>query len=282
MKIISKLPNFRGKGIIFNYFKKSYLKKGNPIIIANGDLGPLKIDLRSFEWEYFSNRSYDCDLMQRCLSLVNVDEVCVDVGANIGFWTIALARNIQKKGGKGRVVAFEPHPTNFKRLVENIEISGLGKYITACNLGLSDSDSSKQLVMREDFRNGSATGNASISVSKEYDKNFNSITVNVVTADKYFSTITLDNKIGFIKVDIEGHEDFFLRGAQQVLKHNRPTIMMEINLPYYQARGINDILNNFNALLPSYLFINGNLSSHDLRDLITKNITNVIAKPQSS
>lgn len=45
-------------------------------------------------------------------------------------------------------------------------------------------------------------------------------------------------KVDIIKIDIEGHEDFFLRGAQTTVETLRPAILMEVNKPYYRARGV--------------------------------------------
>src|ERR1035437_6524684 len=39
-------------------------------------------------------------------------------------------------------------------------------------------------------------------------------------------------------MDIEGHEDFCLEGGQRVIREHRPTILMEVNKPYYSARGV--------------------------------------------
>ncbi len=52
---------------------------------------------------------------------VKKSDVVLDIGANIGYYTLILAKLV---GKKGRVFAFEPDPTNFALLKKNISING--------------------------------------------------------------------------------------------------------------------------------------------------------------
>ena len=45
-----------------------------------------------------------------------------------------------------------------------------------------------------------------------------------------------NRKIDIIKVDIEGHEDYFMKGAKETLRTHRPIILTEVNKPYYETR----------------------------------------------
>ena len=53
--------------------------------------------------------------------------------------------------------------------------------------------------------------------------------------DKEFSHL---GKIDMIKMDIEGHEDFCLKGGKRTIEIHRPSILMEVNKHYYEARNI--------------------------------------------
>ena len=281
MWLISFLPNFKGKGRFFNIFKKLYLITGDPIVKIKGNLGEIKLDLRSDQWVYFCTKNYDSELMKKSFLLLDVDQICIDVGAQIGFWSIGLAQYIKRKNGMGKIIAFEPHPINFKRLVENIELSGLQDYISVHNLALSDTEGSLQLVLREDFERGATTGNASVSSNPDLDRSFETITIKSTTLDKFLSPMQIDN-VNFIKVDIEGHEDFFFRGAKKLIEKKAPIILFEINMVFYNARGIK-ILDIFNSMLKGYNFFDGVYRSKDLNDFkdrfrVTKDITNIIAK----
>lgn len=255
LKLISLLPNIKGKGRIFQFFKKIYLKVGDPIQKANGRLGSFLIDLRSFEWEYYCNGTYDEGEISFILTSINVDEIFLDVGANIGFYSIAIAQKIKDSDGKGRVIAFEPHPRNFERLKQNIQLNSLSDYIDIHMLALSDSEEILNLVLREDFIAGSETGNASIAINKLYDEGFDTVEVKTQILDKFIDFNESELNIGYIKLDIEGHEVNFLRGAQRVIQNQAPQILIEVNKPYYEAAGIDACL-EIEKLLPNYFFKN--------------------------
>ena len=42
--------------------------------------------------------------------------------------------------------------------------------------------------------------------------------------------------VNVIKVDIEGHEDYFMKGAKEILRTHRPIVLTEVNKPYYETR----------------------------------------------
>jgi len=116
--------------------------------------------------------------------------VVVDIGANIGYYTLIFARLV---GEQGRVFAFEPDPANFSLLAKNVAVNNYH------NVELIQKAVSDQ------------TGNARLYLSPKstvdhriYSSNDNRkfIDVEAVRLDDYF----LDNngKIDFIKMDIQG------------------------------------------------------------------------------
>ena len=65
---------------------------------------------------------------------IKKDDIILDLGANIGYYTLIFAKLV---GKKGRVFAFEPEPTNFTLLKKNIEINEF--YIKKCvNISFCD------------------------------------------------------------------------------------------------------------------------------------------------
>lgn len=257
IKLIKLFPNFKGKGRIFQFFKNIYLKKGEPIVTTQGKLGTFAVDLRSFEWEYFCNGTYDENEISLILSKINFDEIFIDVGANIGFYSVAIAKKIKENNGKGKVIAFEPHPGNFQRLKNNVELNALSEYVDMHMTGLSDQEGILNLVLREDFKAGSKTGNASIAINDDYDEGFKTVEIKTQIFDNFLELTEIDLKIGFIKLDIEGHEDSFLRGAQTTIRNHSPKIVVEVNKPYYVAKGGGlDACLEIEKLLPNYHFRN--------------------------
>ena len=64
-------------------------------------------------------------------------------------------------------------------------------------------------ILREDFKQGADTGNASISISNKIDANFETQSINLVALDGFIKENALDLNVGYIKVITEAHEDFF-------------------------------------------------------------------------
>lgn len=103
-------------------------------------------------------------------------------------------------------------------------------------MALSDREGETELVLRDDFAMGSATGNASIAISSQADLAFRKLQVPMQRLDAVLANGA--NAIYRVaKVDIEGHEDFFLRGASGWLRRDRPVILLEVNNWFYEMRG---------------------------------------------
>ena len=239
-RITKNIPYFRGLGKLCRLYDTLLLnQKINPMATANMKDGTqILVDLRSnTEVGAFYFGHYDTNLINTISSIINPNANFLDIGANIGFYTIAIA-NIQKKmNGCGRVIAFEPFCNNYQRLLKNIEENNLDEKCLAYNLGLSNESTNKTLVLREDFENGSQTGNASIAIDQVYDRDFTKIHIYLETLDNIYQDLT--EEIDIIKIDIEGHEDFCLKGSQETIRIYRPVLLMEVNKPYYKARRVN-------------------------------------------
>jgi FkbM family methyltransferase len=152
--------------------------------------------------------------------LINTGDICLDVGANFGWYTTLMAILC---GHNGSVHAFEPVPKTFRELETNVGLSGL-KNITINQNALGDRRDTITIRLPK----GEPTGHASIaSKSQGNDDVFE---CEMLTLDNYLA----DNSIGdvnFVKVDIEGAEMMFLKGASKLFTQNvAPVILMEMAL----------------------------------------------------
>lgn len=192
------------------------------------------IDLRS-ETEYPSYYlgDYDTAAIQSLRGLFAPDWVVLDVGANIGFWTIPMASALSSRGC---LHAFEPLASNFKRLGENVRENRLDHVVRLHQMGLSNQNAELRLSLREDFLAGAETGNAAIVINLD-DERFECTNITVVPFDEIAPSLGI-NRLDFVKVDIEGHEDRFLAGARRSIQRYRPLIYLEINEPYYERCGV--------------------------------------------
>lgn len=186
--------------IVYNKYIDSYtlLKKGIPTGIPNFTLT-------------------EKDILLFIRDVVRKGDICIDIGANQGIYTLLLGRLI---GEEGLCVAVEPSPKNFKILKTNIKINKLNNIIPI-NKGCSDCESEADLY--ED-RTGRCS---SLDPSHLLESNI-SITdiskVKVEPLDNIVNKLKID-KIKLIKIDVERHELYVLRGALNTLKRTRYIII---------------------------------------------------------
>ena len=256
-KITKRIYPFKGFGRIIKSINYIFLRLGvdpiNNAFLKDGTT--MIIDLRSFELFSFYLGNYDKKYITDLKKLIKKNSLFIDVGANIGLYSIALAKHIIKNQLRSKVYAFEPLDSNFKRLKKNISLNNLEKYCIPFQIGLSDKKGKAQLTLREDFKAGSLTGNAAIRTSNKFDRGFASETIDLDTLDNFCENLDLNKKSFLIKIDIEGHEDFFLRGAKKFISENKPTIFMEVNKPYYSSRGVNIDLTFKNCIPSNYVIL---------------------------
>jgi FkbM family methyltransferase len=139
---------------------------------------------------------------------------CVDIGANVGAITLALAQCV---GKNGHIIAYEPGPSNFKKLQKNIQLNhGLLPKVDLYQLGLSNEVGN--LFWYED---PSFPGNAGLREHQEEGD----IVVSVTTLDTHL--LPKIDRVDFIKIDVEGMEQQVLFGGENILKQLRPTIYFE-------------------------------------------------------
>jgi len=160
----------------------------------------------------YCNESPDFHEMQFMRRYLRHGDAVLDVGANIGVYTLLAASRI---GLSGQVIAFEPGPKAHPRLVENIMLNQLHNItIHACAVG--DQNGYVDFLANCDTTNRMQT---------KVDLGKHTIKVHIARLD---DVIKLDCAFG--KMDIEGAEPIALRGAEQLLeKTNPPVWLLELN-----------------------------------------------------
>ena len=145
------------------------------------------------------------------LHALRSDEVFVDVGANIGAYTILASKVVGS-----RSVSFEPLPETVEKLREQVQLNDIGDLVCVRNTGVSDKKGSLF------FTNNADTVNK-VSLSGEGQ---NTTSVEVVTLDDELN----DNSRYFFKIDVEGFEYNVLQGGSRVLSSpNTRAIIIELN-----------------------------------------------------
>lgn len=142
-------------------------------------------------------------------------KLAVDIGANRGIYSFWMHKKV---GPTGRVVGFEPQPEMIEalnRLRNSFKLSNF----TIVNAGLSTEPGELQLVRKPDHWGGA-------SFEREPTGDEESMIVPVTTLDLHAAE-HFDRPVGFIKCDVEGHEPMVFRGAERVLREDRPTLLFE-------------------------------------------------------
>ena len=140
---------------------------------------------------------------------IKVGSIVVDVGANIGLHTLNMARIV---GNTGRVFAFEPDPSNFEILGENVKINNYQNIILE-EKAVGDKHGRVTLYQSDN------PGNHRLFPQTKQTKG--EVEVELTSLDKYFIDSNLAEKINFIKIDVEGLEFSVLNGMKNILKNNK-------------------------------------------------------------
>jgi FkbM family methyltransferase len=134
--------------------------------------------------------------------------VVIDVGAHIGTHTLSLARRV---GSLGHVVAFEPQPKIFRELFMNCALNSV-KNARLFNCAIGDREDRIELSPLVPGNEGGTSIHGGAGIFADLH-----------TLDHFQLT-----NVSLIKVDIEGMEDDFLRGARATILANRPVMIVEI------------------------------------------------------
>ncbi len=145
--------------------------------------------------------------------LADPERGAVDIGANKGVYAYALHGHVR------RVVAFEPNPRIHPVLVRNMR--GCGN-VEVQALALSDRDGSATLRIPWGGRGHS---NQRATLGATWTPHENDLQVTVET--RRLDALGL-SAIGFMKIDVEGHERAVLEGARETIARDRPTLLVEI------------------------------------------------------
>lgn len=171
---------------------------------------------------YRKTEAHELALMRE--SVAAGDDV-IDVGANIGYWTTAMAGAV---GPSGRVFAFEPLAGTYRLLQKNVLANYLHN-VALFNVALSDRDGEALLAAdRSQTHQSHLVANAGPATE--------AVPVMLSTLDRFEPQLRLD-RLSFLKIDVEGHEVAVLRGAKKLLSRATPTVLAEYNGAAYDRAG---------------------------------------------
>ena len=204
------------------------------IICPSGDLRTVGIESLNFG----SYEKAEFKLLSRVVGNCQISNpVFMDIGANIGFYTLGLTAehpNLQ-------TFAFEPIPSTFAVLKKNIALNGL-KEVQAFNLGISERQEEVE------FHTYPSQSGASSRVRLLESTDCAKVTCKLETLDNFCETHKVSPDI--IKCDVEGAEIFVFKGGLKTISRNPPIIFCEMLRKWSAKYGYhpNDIINLLNSI----------------------------------
>jgi FkbM family methyltransferase len=180
--------------------------------------GLLQLDIRhKTQRQMYLEVVYEPQVFNYIVTYLKPGMVFVDVGANVGYYTVAAGCLV---GEKGCVLAFEPEKKNRARLKANLTRNNL-KNVHVFSEALSNMKGAALLYLNEENEGGhsllSERGGITESVfSTVFDELLRSVS-------------SLCRGVDLIKIDVEGFEKNVLQGMKGTLQHHEPAVVCEVS-----------------------------------------------------
>lgn len=153
---------------------------------------------------------YDAELCRLVKSLIPAKAVCIDIGANIGFWTNFLISDCHAS----KVYSIEPEPSNLSLFRQNIDLNASNGKVELFANAVGDKPGQPSLFLSEDN-----AGDHQLYDSKEGRKQ-------IQVAVKRVDDLIGERQIDFIKMDVQGFEPYVVEGMLGILERNKDIIML--------------------------------------------------------
>jgi FkbM family methyltransferase len=194
----------------------------------------MKLDFRDqIQREILLRDVWDRPITEFVLANLSPGMVFIDVGANIGYFTLLAGQHLVHSG---RVFAVEPNPSVAEQLRQNVARSGLSN-VTVVEAACSDSDERRPFYLADISHTGN-TGQSSLSRENAQTETW--VQVNCLTMDQLVES-TKATRVDLVKIDVEGAEMSVLRGMTRTLTCFRPKLIVEIHPRNLESFGIKPV-----------------------------------------
>ena len=173
------------------------------------------------ERDIIKDKGYQPQISDLLFDYFRDEIVFLDVGANIGFFSIVAAKQYPGMS----VHAFEPHQSIYARLQRNIDLNHNPPNLEIFPFALSNFSGSTMLYTAspEDFNQGVS----SLGADMDGVRNDISQNVQVRQIDEIYENSI--RPVSVIKIDVQGFEPEVLRGGERTIRRFRPVIVLEHN-----------------------------------------------------
>lgn len=189
---------------------------GSPV-----EIGGLRFKLHCHEIvsrEFFTRQSYSQELLSLISQAAPYFQSFIDIGANIGLITVHTSKIFKKP-----VLAIEPVSSNYKLLVENLQLNQLSSQVQTVKAAVGEQDGEHTIYLSK--RNYGDHRLAQAHHEKRAHE-----TIHVMTLDSIIEQASRLSPPYLIKMDVQGYECKALAGANRLL--NSPCLFLSEFWPY--------------------------------------------------
>lgn len=163
-------------------------------------------------WEYWLTRNF--------AEHINEGDVVLDVGANLGYYTV-LASDLV--GPEGKVVAVEPNPALFGFMMDAVNLNGYGGRVTGLQAALTDAEHSSWT--RFFCPTAQPMNGRFVEPGDDEAKLLTEGTI--VDVETIHDLSQHFERLDFIKIDVEGAELQVLKALLPLIEKHRPKVVCE-------------------------------------------------------
>lgn len=228
-----------GAARVADALRRRWVRRGGEYWIDDFDGATrIRVDLAEhMTSQIFWRGSYSGAELAVLAARLRQDATFVDVGANVGEFTLFAARRC------ARVYAFEPSAALFERLRSNVEANGL-RHVSTLREALSDRVGELTLTEpRATWSDGTRHAGLGSLIPYPAAAGVQGQTVPVTTLDAFVAS-ERPARLDVMKIDVEGSEFAVLRGAEAALDRFRPELMIELSddTSARAGHGVDDLL----------------------------------------
>jgi len=210
--ILRTTPPFRGKWRLQRLWERLLPNNERRLArLPEGSILEVDMDIPYERMVWLENEEWrELEFLQHQL---HRNDTFVDVGANMGLWTLVAAKTV---GPEGKVFSFEPNPMTFRKLVANVERNEKTAIVTAFQKAVSSINGSVSFSCKTQHN---------ISEISDDPNAEHVVSVQAVSLDSVLQGAT----VAGIKLDTEGHELASLEGASRIIAESSPWLIVEFN-----------------------------------------------------
>lgn len=185
-----------------------------------------QMELRLEDWvdqHIYATGDYEPEMVIAAQEILRPGDIAVDIGANIGFFSLLFAKCV---GKNGRVISLEAQPAVYQRLRHNAAINS---ELNVQTIEVAATDFEGTL----EFHCG-PVDHSGVGSIRSRGSDGEKITVNAVRGDRILRD---SGAIRLMKIDVEGAETKVIAGLKDTLQRFHPDILMEVSDGYLRESG---------------------------------------------